>query len=302
MLTGSMTHTLSSTTILDFRANYSRSRVNGSYMLDNIGSALVPDGPFPTNGFSFDLNSRNAAWMFGDEQSNLQRQFNVTGSVANVRGTHTLKYGGDYRRLSPSIDLRASELNALFDGIDPATAGVATRVNLLRFGEPQNPVFHNLSLFAQDQWRTTARLTLNYGVRWELAPPPSTDGHAFAVDQVTDPTTLKLTESGSSLWKTRFLNFAPRAGMAYQIYEKSGSEMLLRGSAGIAYDLGQDRSGDIFASSIPFVSGGSEFNAPFPIFFLPKTKTNVLPLLDFDRGFNTPYVINCNVSLKEVMG
>jgi Ca-activated chloride channel family protein len=302
MLTGSMTHTLSSTTILDFRANYSRSRVNGSYLLDNFGSALVPDGPFPTTGFSFDLNSRNAAWMFGDEQSNLQRQFNITGSVVNVRGTHQLKYGGDYRRLSPSIDLRASELNALFDDIDSATSGVATRVNILRFGEPQNPVFHNLSLFAQDEWRTTPRLTLNYGVRWELAPPPSTDGHAFAVDQVNDPTTLKLAEAGSSLWKTRFLNFAPRAGAAYQIFDKSGSELLLRGSAGIAYDLGQDRSGDIFASSIPFVSGGSEFNAPFPIFFLPNTNNNDLPLLAFDPGLKTPYVINWNVSLQEGMG
>ncbi|HEU4832924.1 MAG TPA: VIT domain-containing protein [Pyrinomonadaceae bacterium] len=301
-ITGSMTHTLSTTTILDFRANYSRSRVNGSYLLDDFGGAVVPAGPFPASAFSFDLNSRNAGWMLGDEQSNLQRQFNVVGSVVNVRGAHTLKYGGDYRRLSPSIDLRASELNALFDGIDPATAGIATRVNLLRFGDPQNPVFHNLSLFAQDEWRTTPRLTLNYGVRWELAPPPSTDGQAFAVDQVNDPTTLKLAESGSSLWKTRFLNFAPRAGVVYQIYDKSWGEMVVRGGAGIAYDLGQDRSGDIFASSIPYVSGGSQFNTPFTIFFNPNTNSSDLPLLAFDPGLKTPYVINWNVSLQQSLG
>jgi Ca-activated chloride channel family protein len=302
MITGSMTNTLSPTTVLDFRANYSRSRVNGSYVLDGFGGAIVLGGPFPTAAFSFDLNSRNAAWMFGDEQSNLQRQFNVTGSVANARGTHMLKYGGDYRRLSPSIDLRASELNALFDGIDAATAGVATRVNLLRFGDPQNPVFHNLALFAQDEWRTTPRLTLTYGVRWELAPPPSTDGQAFAVDQVSDPTTLKPAEPGSSLWKTRFLNFAPRAGVAYQISDKSGREMLVRGGAGIVYDLGQDRSGDIFASSIPFVSGGSEFNTPFTIFFGPNTHGSDLPLLAFDPELKTPYVINWNLSLEQSLG
>jgi len=285
MITGSMTHTLSATAVIDLRANYSRSRVNGTYLLDDFGGAVVPDSPFPAAAVTFDLNSRNAAWMIGDEQSNLQRQFNLIGSVDNMRGNHALKYGGDYRRVSPSIDLRPSELNTLFDGMDQVNTGVATRINLLRFGDLQNPVFHNLSLFAQDDWRTTPRLTLTYGLRWELAPPPSTDGKAFAVDQVNDPTTLKLAPSRSSLWQTRFLNFAPRAGIAYELSDRGGRELLVRGGAGILYDLGQDRSGDIYAGSIPFVSASSG-----------------VPLLAFNPQLKTPYVINWNVSLQQGLG
>ncbi len=285
MIMGSVTNTLSPTIVIDLRANYGRSRVNGSYLLDNFGGAVDPDTPFPASAFTFDLNSRNAAWMIGDEQSNLQRQFNLIGSVENVRGEHTLKYGGDHRRISPSIDLRSSEINTLFDGTGQASTGIPTRVNLLHFGDPQNPVFHNLSLFAQDQWRTTQRLTLTYGLRWELAPPPSTDGQAFAVDQVNDPTTLNLAPSGSSLWQTRFLNFAPRAGIAYELLRRSGRELMLRGGAGILYDVGGDRSGDIFASSIPFVSG-----SPDP------------PLLAFDPQLKTPYVISWDVSLQQSLG
>ena len=300
MITGSVSHTYSPNTVFDFRANYSRSRVNGTYLLDNFGGAVMPDNPFGTSSFSFDLNSRNAAWMIGDKQSNLQRQFNVVGSVMTIRGTHSLKYGGDYRRLSPSIDLRASELNALFDGMDQASTGVATRVNLLGFGDPQNPVFHNLSLFAQDAWRTTSRLTLTYGLRWELAPPPSTQDRALAVDQINDPTTLNLAEPGSSLWKTRFLNFAPRAAVAYDLSNANSRELVLRAGAGILYDLGGDRSGDIFANSIPFVSGGSVFNAPFPI-VAPPSNTN-LPLMAFDPRLKMPYVINWNVSLQQSLG
>lgn len=283
MFTGSVTHTPSSTTVIDLRANYSRSRVNGSYLLDNFGGAVVPDTPFPASAFTFDLNSRNAAWMIGDEQSNLQRQFNLIGSVDNVRGDHTLKYGGDYRRISPSIDLRSSEVNTLFDGMDQASTGIPTRVNFLRFGDPQNPVFHNLSLFAQDTWRPRKRLTLNYGLRWELAPPPSTDGQAFAVDQVDDLTTLA--PSTGSLWQTRFLNFAPRTGIAYELSNRSGHELVLRGGAGIFYELGGERSGDIFASSIPFVSGSPD-----------------LPLLAFDPQLKTPYVISWDVSLQHGLG
>jgi Ca-activated chloride channel homolog len=299
MLSGSMTHTLSSTVVLDLRANYGRSRVNGSYVLDDFGGAVIPDTLFPVSSFKFDLNSRNTAWMFGDEQSNVQRQFNLVGSTVIMRGDHTLTFGGDYRRLSPSINLRASELNALFDGIDQASTGVATRVNLLRFGGPQNPVFHNLSLFAQDDWRKTSRLTFNYGVRWELAPPPSTDGQAFAVDQVNNPATLKLAAPGSSLWKTRFLNFAPRAGLAYELSNTMQRELILRAGAGVLYDLGQDRSGDVFANSIPFVSGGAVFNSPFPLVAVPGSD---LPLLAFDPRLKTPYVINWNASLEQRLG
>ena len=298
MITGSVSHTYSPNTIFELRANYSRSRVNGTYFLDNFGGAVVPDSPFPTSSFSFDLNSRNAAWMIGDEQSNLQRQFNVSGSVTTIRNQHSLKFGGDYRRLSPSIDLRASELNALFDGMDQASTGVATRVNLLGFSGPQNPVFHSLALFAQDAWRIRPRFTLSYGVRWELAPPPSIDGNAFAVDQVDDPSALKLAAPGSSLWKTRFLNFAPRVGVAYEI----SNNLILRGNAGILHDLGGDRSGDIFANSIPFVSGGSVFNAPFPLAAAPNNGNTDLPLMAFDPRLKLPYVINWNVSLQQNLG
>jgi hypothetical protein len=301
LITGSLTSTLSPTSILDLRANYSRARVHGRYLLDQFGGAAIPDVPFPASSFTFDLNSRNAAWTSGDEQLNLQRQFNLAGSMETVRGNHSLKFGGDYLRLWPSIRLRASELNALFDGVEPASTGVATRVNLLRFGDPENPVFHNLSLFAQDEWRQASRFTLTYGLRWELAPPPSTDGHAFAVDQVDDPTTLKLAAPGSSLWKTRFLNFAPRLGAAYTIADQSGRELLLRGGAGIIHDLGGDRSGDIFANSIPFVSGGAVFNAPFPVVAAPNA-SSFLPLMAFDPRLKLPYVINWNVALQQSVG
>lgn len=285
-ITGSLSHILSTTAIFELRANYSRLRVNGSYLLDDFGGASKFADPFPASSFTFDLNSRNAGWMVGDEESNLQRQFNLVGSSEIVDGNHSFKFGADYRRLSPRIGLRSSEENLLFDGVAQAITGVATRVNRLSFVDSQNPVFQSLSLFAQDQWRRTSNLTLTYGLRWELAPPPSTDDQQpFAVDQVDDPTTLKLAAPGSSLWKTRFLNFAPRAGVAWQISDAYKRELVLRGGVGILYDVGQDRSGDIFANSIPFVSGSS-----------------ALPLLAYDPRLKLPYVISWNVSLQQNLG
>lgn len=294
MVSGSLVHTFTAKTLFDLRLNYSQVRANSAYQLDEFGGAAVP-APFSSSAFAFDLNSRNAAWMVGTEESNLQRQFSALGSVTFVNGNHDFRFGGDFRRLSPVIDLRTTEENVLFDGVGQALNGVATRINQLRFADRQNPVFKSLSLFAQDEWRPSQRLTFSYGVRWELAPPPSI-GEAFAVDQIADPTTLRVAERGDSLWKTTFLNFAPRAGVAYELSDNA----VVRGSVGILYDLSQDRSGDVVANSIPFVSGASFFNAPFPP--VPSSTTGALPLLAFDPQLKLPYVINWNVTLQRSLG
>ncbi len=295
MVSGTLNHVPSSNVVLELRASYSRVRVSSTYQLDEFGGAAVP-APFSSSAFAFDLNSRNAAWMSGTNESNMQRQFNVLGSVSILEGNHSLRFGADYRRLSPVIDLRASEENVLFDGVGQTLTGIAARINQLRFADRQNPVFKSLSLFAQDEWRQSKRLTLTYGVRWELAPPPSID-EAFTVDQVDDPANLRIASRGSSLWNTTFLNFAPRAGVAYEISD----DTVVRGAVGILYDLSQDRSGDIVANSIPFVSGSSFFNSPFPL-ASNSTTANSLPLLAFDPHLKLPYVISWNVSLQRSLG
>jgi hypothetical protein len=301
LFAGSLDHTFSPTTVLVLHANYGRDRVNSEFRLDEFGGAAVPVAPFSSSVFRFDLNSRNAGWMSGGGQLNLQRQFNLLGAITTVNGTHSIRFGGDFRRLSPVINPTASEENVFFEGVDQAITGVAARINQLNFADRQNPVFKTLSLFAQDDWRQSPRLTLTYGVRWDLAPPPKID-NALAVDQVDNPATLRLATSGSSLWKTTFLNFSPRAGVAYRISDTSGQAVVLRAAVGIVYDLGQDRSGDIIANSIPYVSGGSVFNSPFPLVSSPAATAGALPLLAFDPQLKLPYVINWNVSLQRELG
>src|SRR6185312_4065675 len=106
--------------------------------------------------------------------------------------------------------------------------GVAARFSVVNHATPQNPVFTNLSFFAQDDWRKSDRLKLVYGLRWELAPAPSSNTlQPAAVDQIDDPAQLKLAAPGTSLWKTTFVNFAPRAGFAYQIIDPDKRGLVL---------------------------------------------------------------------------
>ena len=287
-ITGLFTRILSSTQVIELRANYSRLRVAGSHTLDEFGGAVVPANLLPAFGesFNFDLNARGANLLTGSEVANVQRQFNVVGSMAIVSGNHAYKFGADYRRISPRLGFRTHESNVLFDGVAHAITGVPARIGLFNRQRSQSPDFNNFSLYAQDEWRTTSRLTLTYGVRWELNPPPSNDGTPpLAVDQANDPSQLKATASGASLWQTTLLNFAPRLGFAYELLGKYDPQLVLRGGIGVHYDLGQERAGDVFSDSIPFVTGGT-----------------AVPAIVFDPHLRLPYTLNWNLALEHAVG
>jgi VWA domain-containing protein len=254
--TGSLTHMFSPVMLMELHTNYSRARVSGEYLLDDFRGAVVPDN-LSASSFTFDLSSRNAAFMRGDGTASVQRQFNMVGLVQRVSGNHDFTFGADYRRLSPTIGQRATEQNILFAN------GVLSRISFVNHATPQEPVFNRLSLFGQDEWRPSSRVTLVYGTRWDLAPAPSSNGQ--------------------KLWNTRFGNFAPRASIAYQMDQNA--ETVLRGSVGVVYDVSQDASGNYFANSIPFVSGD-----------------NALPLISFDRQLKVPYAIDWSVSLERTLG
>lgn len=282
-ITGTLNKVISPNVVFELRANYSRLRVTGSNELDDFGGAanLLSGTPL-----TFDLNARGAALRLGDEAANVQRQFNVVAASTIVSGNHTFKFGADYRRLSPIINLRALEADVLFDGVNQAITGPPARAGLFTRAGSQQPVFNNLSLYAQDQWRQTPKLTLTYGLRWELNPPPSIYGaRPIAVDQVEFPSRLEAVASGKRLWETTFVNFSPRLGFAYQPGNHN-SPYVLRGGFSLLYDVGQERAVDVYADSVPFVTGGP----------------GALPAIVFDPGLKLPYTLSWHFSIERELG
>ncbi|HEX8846966.1 MAG TPA: TonB-dependent receptor [Pyrinomonadaceae bacterium] len=314
-LTGSATYTISPSVVAELRTGYSRFTLHRSDTLDEFGGATIALGQnlaffSNRNGSNrFDLDGQNAALSTSSDVANTQRQFNSVGSVSIVNGEHTLKFGADYRRVAPIIGLQPSEQSLLFNGLEPALAGVATRIGSYTRATPVRPVFHNLSVYGQDEWKLTPRLTLTYGLRWEVNPPPtSTDGQdALAVTQVNDLARLSLEPLRERLWKTTYGNLAPRFGLAYQLSKASDRELVVRAGIGLFYDLGSGEAGQVFADSFPFVAGQAVFNSPFPATFsaLPVSGSSVpgdVPFSAFDPHLKLPYALKWDVSLERALG
>jgi hypothetical protein len=155
---------------------------------------------------------------------------------------------------------------AFFLSANDVSNGIASLLGLLAIRDAE-PEFINLSVFAQDTWRVNQRLTLTYGVRWEVNPAPrgANGNDAASVTGVDNPATMTLAPLGAPLYETRYLNLAPRFGVSYMLSQRPGLETVLRGGAGVFYDMGTSQSTLGFTLP-PFSTGFIPVpNVPYPL-------------------------------------
>jgi hypothetical protein len=313
-LTGGADYVISPSAVTSVRANYSRVAARGSRLLDSFGGAVVPGADATNDGgllsplnssFTFDLGGRGAMLGSSAPAVNIQHQLNVVGSLDFVSGAHSYKFGVDYRRLTPFIGPPARERDVYFAGVADALNGTASRDGSFTRASAR-PVFDNFSAYAQDEWRRTPRLTLTYGLRWELSPAPhSNEGtNLAAVTQVEDPSRLSFKAPGAQLWGTTFFNFAPRFGLAYQLSDGSGRELVLRAGMALFYDTGDAEAGYAFSDSHPFTDGGAAFGVPFDASAAPPAPGAALgaPISAFDPHLKLPYTLRWHATVERALG
>jgi hypothetical protein len=316
------TWSLTSSVNDEFRFNYSRTTGKNSNSLDTLGGAVVPPdsilfpSPFTSKDSTFSLDIfaiQQGTWALGKNADNTQRQFNIVDGLMVQKGTHALKFGCDYRRLSPIFGPLAYTLAPFFFDVPSVVSGNAFFAYVAA-SRNTTVLFKNLGIFAQDTWRATPRLSLSYGLRWDTDFAPSTLGgpSLLAVTGFSNPAGLALAPSGTPMFKTTYNNFAPRVGVAYQVRNASGSESVLRGGFGLFYDLATQQVGDgLFLGSFPF---GATKLAFFPAFPLNSDVTSPPAitvaslqgpggkLVAFDLNLKLPYSYQWNVSVDQSLG
>ena len=197
----------------------------------------------------------NGSIQAGANVRNLQRQVNLVDNVSVQKGSHNLKFGVDYRRLSPQYaPFLYAQLPTFLD-VPSAEAGNPFSVGLQSL-VGATFLFHNLGAFAQDTWHVVPRLTFTYGLRWDVdVAPSSTSGpeiSAVTGFSLTDLSNLALAPAGRAPFKTTYGNVAPRVGAAYQISQNPEWSTVVRGGFGIFYDLATSEVNNLFLGSFPF--------------------------------------------------
>ena len=302
----------------ELRANYSRNRATDSLVIDTFGGAVPPPDSafFPTgrtaqeSRFLFFVNGLSF-YVVGHVVNNLQRQINLVDNLSAVAGAHQLKLGFDYRHLSPLTDPPVYTQQVLFfGGVAQAQTGVPTQV-LVQASDFPHLHLYNVSIYGQDTWKVTPRLTLTYGLRWEINPAPSASGafaEPLAVTGADNPATLALAPQGTPLYKTTYNNLAPRMGFAYQLSQRHGRETNIRGGFGVFYDLGAGPLGNIL-QGFPFSITKTLNNTPFPLSDAQATPPSfslgarpISAVFVYDPNLKLPRTYQWNLTVEQAVG
>jgi hypothetical protein len=259
MVRANYTWTPGPTVVFDanFGVNYeSDSDIANSPVLtagEQSGLKGLYDPDLPTVGFS-GLGSVN---NFGATPHTARYEIGsvpVTADVTWIRGTHQMKFGVDYlldTTLSEADDFGAGDWGfgfgqtALPDFVPPASDTTGNAFASFLLGESSgasmdSPIDERVSnsawgFYAQDKWQATHKLTVNYGLRWDVFLSPVEEHDRFGDFCTTCPNPAAGDIPGAiTVWgtgpgengRTRAFDtdptaLGPRLGLAYAIDPKT---------------------------------------------------------------------------------
>src|SRR6185369_6354237 len=304
----------------EVRANYSNHRVGIDFVMDDFGGAtplpdslLFPSGVSSANGTFLFILLGVGQYVQGKQGTTEQRQINLIDNVSVTTGSHQMKFGVDYRWLAPFSSPAAYHQFAAFSGVSSAPGGALSGTALLAQSssfQTNALLSQNFSLFGQDTWKISPRLSVTYGLRWDVNPAlkgKNRDNDPFTVTGLDNPATIALAPRGTPLYETTYGNFAPRIGVAYQFRGMRHWDAALRAGFGVFYDLGQGSLGGV-SSFFPYSFDKSFSLSPFPLSPAdaapPPLTTNppVATMLVADPHLKLPRTYQWNVALEQSIG
>lgn len=294
-LTAEYRHIFSPETIGTFRGSFARTNI-GQAVEANTTEPLPPF--IPSRGLVGDIDVGGMP-RFGPQVSVdvslIQNVFGFDGAISHIWGDHAIKTGLLVERyhdnmVNPTFSLgiyRFSSLETFLQNSPSLFIGLGPEGALDRYWR-----FTLLGAYIQDNWRLSPRLTLNLGLRYEMATvPEETQGRDVSLRNVTDsePTIGPLFENPT------LDNFAPRLGLAWDVF--GDGQTALRAGYGLFYNTNTQQDLIVTVTNPPFTP---RFIIPRPVFPNPPFERgigNSIRPIEFD--VKTPSVHSWNLNLQQ---
>jgi hypothetical protein len=178
-----------------------------------------------------------------------ENTYQATDNFSKIIGTHTIKLGGEFHADQVNESIYADN-NAGFyfygdeTGVDFADFLIGAPSEYIQgVEEPAYSRSHYAGFYVQDSWRVTPKLTLNYGLRWDLSTPWAEE---HGEQETLMPGEQSVVFPGaprgwvfpgdpgipSTISAIRYNDFSPRIGLAYAPNPSGGLWRRLLGEPG----------------------------------------------------------------------
>ena len=182
----------------------------------------------------------------------------LNDDVSLVRGRHQFAFGADVAQalvdgLSHVLSQGVYVFAGTYTGL-PLADFLTGQVGELQQATPNGLIEYQkfFGLYAQDTWKLTRRLTLNYGLRWEpFIPSQMKTGQVYSFSMAAYELGIESRIyrnapagfsypgdpgfNGNASTTTKWKDFQPRVGFAWDPF--GDGRTAIRGGAGIAYDF-----------------------------------------------------------------
>lgn len=241
------TYNMTANTIFDTRFNWTRYAqildVNNKVNPASLGLDTGPLDPldYGVPPVYSSATAGNIGGIAGYPLSTRPTQtYDVSEHVTWIKGTHTLKLGGNYQ-FAGSFSLRNRARSSL-SVFEPDWTTVIEQLLLGRldeaarsFGDTTRHLTQpSLGLYVQDEWKIRPRLTLSLGLRWDLNGALGESDHNGS-NFFPDQGLVKLGTTIPRLYGLDYHDFGPRAGLAWDVF--GNGKTALRIGYAMTYDV-----------------------------------------------------------------
>jgi outer membrane receptor protein involved in Fe transport len=178
--------------------------------------------------------------------------FNYRGAISKIIGSHQLAFGAEFERTRiDANDYSYTPGDNTFNGQNSGNAVADFYLGAeSQFFQDNGRTFYlrenRPSLFIQDDWKTTRRLTLNLGLRWDPWLPPTDLNNSLTAfvpgvqSKIAPNAPRGLLFPGdqgipSAVFHNNWKDFAPRVGFAYDV--TGDHKTIVRAGYGIFYSF-----------------------------------------------------------------